>query len=177
MYSNMSRLYDCHPCQQHGVVLCWCCFCCCRCCCPAKLLLVLSFLSYPRVILHEATHILYCTAVQHSLAIDWRHSRLERNVFRHYVLHPPPTTASCPHPSILPSSIPASLWQPTLNFFTEDDLDELLHSTFFIKMCDDASWLYVEDHPYTPELNWLLTLWGGYKIAPRFQGEVRRLAC
>lgn len=42
-------------------------------------------------------------------------------------------------------------------------------------MCDDASWLYVEDHPYVPELNWLLTLWGGYKIAPRFQGEVGAL--
>eukprot|EP00903_Cladosiphon_okamuranus_P006039 g5957.t1 len=64
--------------------------------------------------------------------------------------------------------------QPQLNFFTEADLDELLHSTFFIKMCDDASWLYVEDHPYVPELNWLLTLWGGYKIAPRFQGEVKQ---
>lgn len=59
-----------------------------------------------------------------------------------------------------------------MKFFTEDDLDELLHGTFFIKMCDDASWLYVEDTPYQPELNWLLTLWGGYKIAPRFQGEV-----
>eukprot|EP00752_Nemacystus_decipiens_P007614 g6804.t2 len=64
--------------------------------------------------------------------------------------------------------------QPRLNFFTEADLDELLHSNFFIKMCDDASWLYVEDHPYVPELNWLLTLWGGYKIAPRFQGEVKQ---
>lgn len=62
-----------------------------------------------------------------------------------------------------------------MNFFTEKDLDELLHSTFFIKMCDDASWLYVEDHPFQPELNWLLSLWGGYKIAPRFQGEVRQM--
>ncbi|CAN0557999.1 unnamed protein product, partial [Ectocarpus sp. 12 AP-2014] len=61
-----------------------------------------------------------------------------------------------------------------MNFFTEKDLDELLHSTFFIKMCDDASWLYVEDHPFQPELNWLLSLWGGYKIAPRFQGEVKQ---
>ncbi|CAN0108436.1 unnamed protein product, partial [Hapterophycus canaliculatus] len=61
-----------------------------------------------------------------------------------------------------------------LNFFTEDDLDELLYSTFFIKMCDDASWLYVEDHPFQPDMNWLLSLWGGYKIAPRFQGEVKQ---
>ncbi|CAM9774062.1 unnamed protein product [Ectocarpus sp. 6 AP-2014] len=64
--------------------------------------------------------------------------------------------------------------QQKMNFFTEKDLDELLHSTFFIKMCDDASWLYVEDHPFQPELNWLLSLWGGYKIAPRFQGEVKQ---
>lgn len=52
-------------------------------------------------------------------------------------------------------------------------MNELLHSTFFIKVMDDASWLYVEDQPYHPELSWLLLLWGGYKIAPRFQGEVR----
>lgn len=62
--------------------------------------------------------------------------------------------------------------KPKMNFFTSDDIDELLHSTFFIKMCDDASWLFVEEHPYQPELNWLLSLWGGYKIAPRFPGEV-----
>ncbi|CAM9155204.1 unnamed protein product [Ectocarpus fasciculatus] len=64
--------------------------------------------------------------------------------------------------------------QQKMNFFTEKDLDELLHSTFFIKMCDDASWLYVEDHPFQPELNWLLSLWGGFKITPRFQGEVKQ---
>ena len=58
------------------------------------------------------------------------------------------------------------------NFLTEADMDELLHSTFFIKMCDDASWLYVEDRPHEPEMNWLLSFWGGYKIVPRFQGEV-----
>ena len=59
-----------------------------------------------------------------------------------------------------------------MNFFTEDDFDELLHSTFFIKMCDDASWLYVEEQPHHPQLSWLLSFWGGFKIAPRFPGEV-----
>ncbi|CAM9952419.1 unnamed protein product [Laminaria digitata] len=59
-----------------------------------------------------------------------------------------------------------------MKFFTEDDFDELLHSTFFIKMCDDASWLYVEEQPHHPQLNWLLSFWGGFKIAPRFPGEV-----
>lgn len=73
-----------------------------------------------------------------------------------------------------PTSSPRPLLQCQLNFFTEADQDELLHSTFFIKMCDDASWLYVEDHPYHPEWNWLLSLWGGYKIAPRFRGEVSK---
>ena len=63
--------------------------------------------------------------------------------------------------------------QPRMtNFFTEADLDEMLHSTFFIKMCDDASWLYVEESHHEPEMNWLLAFWGGYTITPRFQGEV-----
>lgn len=48
-----------------------------------------------------------------------------------------------------------------------------MHSTFFIKMVDDASWLYVEEQRHRPEMHWLLSLWGGYKISPRFQGEVR----
>ena len=58
------------------------------------------------------------------------------------------------------------------NFLTEADRDELLHSNFIIKMCDDASWLYVEESHHEPEMNWLLSFWGGYKIVPRFQGEV-----
>ncbi|CAM9238970.1 unnamed protein product [Ascophyllum nodosum] len=65
--------------------------------------------------------------------------------------------------------------QPRMtNFFTEADLDEMLHSTFFIKMCDDASWLYVEESHHEPEMNWLLAFWGGYTITPRFQGEMKQ---
>ncbi|CAN0470376.1 unnamed protein product, partial [Ascophyllum nodosum] len=65
--------------------------------------------------------------------------------------------------------------QPRMaNFLTEADRDELLHSTFFIKMCDDASWLHVEESNHEPEMNWLQSFWGGYKIVPRFQGEVKQ---
>lgn len=41
-------------------------------------------------------------------------------------------------------------------------------------MCDDASWLSVEERPFHPEVGWLLPLWGGYKVVPRFQGEVKQ---
>lgn len=51
-------------------------------------------------------------------------------------------------------------------------MDELLHSTFFIKIMDVDCWLFVEDRPHQPELGWLLSLWGGYRVAPRYEGEV-----
>ncbi|CAM9265632.1 unnamed protein product [Choristocarpus tenellus] len=58
------------------------------------------------------------------------------------------------------------------NFFTEEDMHELMHSTFFLKVCDESSWLFVEDEMHQPDLGWLLQLWGGYKVTVRFQGEV-----